>query len=223
VSVSTCGHSRPTAHVDRDVQHSLRLAVLGDSLAHGVGAAHTDDTLGARLAGMLDRSGHAVELHVLAVPGATSFDLAAQVRRAAPLGVDLAVVVVGANDLPRMIPPDRSAAALRTAIETLQGSGTTVVVVPAPDLSTVPWVPPALRPALRAACAELQRRQTAAAETAGAVVAPVAGQVAAAFAADPTLFCADRFHPSSAGYARIAAALGPTVTNAATAHRTRAA
>jgi lysophospholipase L1-like esterase len=207
------------------VQHrSLRLAVLGDSLAYGTGAAHPDHTLGARLAGMLDRSGYAVELHVLAVPGATSFDLAAQVRRTTPLHADLAVVVVGANDLPRMIPPERSAAALRAAVEALQGGGTTVVVVPAPDLSTVPWVPPALRPALRTTCAELQRRQAAVAAAAGAVVAPVAGQVAAAFAADPTLFCADRFHPSSAGYARIAAALGPSVaTAAATAHRSRAA
>jgi lysophospholipase L1-like esterase len=203
---------------------SLRLAVLGDSLAHGVGAARPDDTLGARLAGLLDRSGYAVALHVLAVPGATSLDLAAQVRRAAPLGADLAVVVVGANDLPRMVPPDRSAAALRSAVEALRAGGTTVVVVPAPDLSTVPWVPPALRPALRTACAELQRRQAAVAAAAGAVVAPVADQVAAAFAADPALFCADRFHPSSAGYARIAAALAPAVTAAAAAaHRTRAA
>ncbi len=203
---------------------SLRLAVLGDSLAHGVGAARPDDTLGARLAGLLDRSEYAVALHVLAVPGATSLDLAAQVRRAAPLGADLAVVVVGANDLPRMVPPDRSAAALRSAVEALRAGGTTVVVVPAPDLSTVPWVPPALRPALRTACAELQRRQAAVAAAAGAVVAPVADQVAAAFAADPALFCADRFHPSSAGYARIAAALAPAVTAAAAAaHRTRAA
>jgi lysophospholipase L1-like esterase len=207
------------------VQHrSLRLAVLGDSLAYGTGATRPDDTLGARLAGMLSHSGYAVELHVLAVPGATSFDLAVQVRRATPLDVDLAVVVVGANDLPRVIPPDRYAVALRAAVEALQGGGTTVVVVPAPDWSTVAWVPPALRPALRTACAELQRRQAVVAEAAGAVVAPVARQVAAAFAADPALFCADRFHPSSAGYARIAAALGPSVaTAAATAHRSRAA
>jgi lysophospholipase L1-like esterase len=220
-----CGHSRPTAHVDVLVQHeSLRLAVLGDSLAYGVGAAHPDDTLGARLAGMLERHGYAVELHVLAVPGATSIDLAPQVRRALPLGTDLAVIVVGANDLPRMVPPDRSSAALRAAVESLRAGGTTVVVVPAPDLSAVPWLPLALRSALRAACGELQQRQAAVAEAAGALVAHVADQVAAAFAADPALFCADRFHPSSAGYARIAAALGRSVvTAAATACRSPAA
>ncbi len=201
----------------------LRLAVLGDSLAHGTGAARPDDTLGALLAGQLRRSGYAVELHVLAVPGSTTVDLAAQVRRAAPLGADLAVVVVGANDVPRMVPPDRSAAALRDAVEALRGGGTAVVVVPAPDLSAVPGVPPALRPALRSACVALQRRQAAVAEAAGAVVAPVATDVAAAFAADPTLFCADRFHPSSAGYAHIAQALVPHVVAAAHARRDGAA
>jgi lysophospholipase L1-like esterase len=35
------------------------------------------------------------------------------------------------------------------------------------------------------------------------------------------MFSADRFHPSSAGYARIAAALGPTVLAAAQARRDR--
>jgi lysophospholipase L1-like esterase len=36
-----------------------------------------------------------------------------------------------------------------------------------------------------------------------------------AFAADPTLFSADRFHPSSAGYAVIADSLLPVLMDAA--------
>jgi lysophospholipase L1-like esterase len=47
------------------------------------------------------------------------------------------------------------------------------------------------------------------------VVAPLGTDLDAAFAADPAMFAADRFHPSSAGYARIAAALAPTVLAAA--------
>ena len=35
------------------------------------------------------------------------------------------------------------------------------------------------------------------------------------------MFSGDRFHPSSAGYARIAAALAPTVVEAAQARRDR--
>lgn len=193
----------------------LRLVVLGDSLAHGTGAARLDDTLGARLARVLDRAGHDVELHVVAVPGATSLELGAQVRRALPLDADIALILVGANDLARFVPPAQSAAALAGTVQALRSAGVTVVVGPAPDLSCVPGVPAALRPALRTACAELQRRQAGAAEAAGAVVAPVARQLAVAFASEPELFSADRYHPSSAGYARIAAALAPNLVAAA--------
>ena len=40
-------------------------------------------------------------------------------------------------------------------------------------------------------------------------MAPVAPELSARFAADPALFSADRFHPSSAGYALVADALAP--------------
>ncbi|SNS82402.1 Lysophospholipase L1 [Geodermatophilus saharensis] len=193
----------------------LRLVVLGDSIAYGTGAARVEEGLGPRLAQVLRGDGIDTDLTVLAVPGAVSRDLAAQVRRVAPLGADLAVVVIGANDLARFLPAEAAAAALGAAVADLRAAGTDVVVVPAPDMSSVPFVPPALRPAVRAACAVLQERQAAVARAHGAVVAPVAAEVGRAFTADPALFSADRFHPSSAGYARIAAALAPTVLGAA--------
>ena len=213
----------PPAVAEGVVRTALRLAVLGDSLAFGTGAARPSDALGPRLAGALTEDGFAVDLHVLAVPGAVSVDLAAQVRRALPLGADLAVVVVGANDLARFVPAEQAAAALSAAVTALRAGGTDVVVVPAPDMSTVPFVPPALRAIVRGACALLQQRQTQAATAGGASVAPVAAEVARAFAADPALFSADRFHPSSAGYARIAEVLGPYVLAAARARRDDAA
>ena len=198
---------------------SFRLALIGDSLAYGSGAAGPRDALGPRLAAALTDAGYDVELSVLAVPGSVSRDLAAQVRRAAPLDVDLAVVVVGANDLARLVPPAQSAAALANALADLRAAGTDVVVVPAPDMSTVPWVPPALRPLVQVASATLQRQQAAVARANGAVVAAVSDAVAAAFGTDPALFSADRFHPSSAGYAHIAQALVPHVVAAAHARR----
>jgi lysophospholipase L1-like esterase len=201
----------------------LRLVILGDSIAYGTGALRAEDTLGRRLSAELAADGFDVELRVLAVPGAVSGDLAAQVRRAEPFGADLAVVVIGANDLARFIPPEQAATALASAVTALRARGADVVAVPAPDMSMVPFVPPAFRPLVQAACAQLQRRQTAVVEAAGGSVAGVAAEVAGAFAADPAMFSADRFHPSSAGYARIAAALAPSVLAAARARREEAA
>lgn len=194
--------------------HALRFVVLGDSLAHGTGADRAAHALGPRLAEVLRHTGRPVDLHVLAIPGASSADLAAQVRRASP-PADLALVVIGANDLARLVPPDRAAAALGAAVATLRRGGTTVVVATAPDLSSVPGVPPELRGLVRAASVELQRRQAAAVAAAGGIVAPVSAELALAFATEPTLYSADRYHPSSAGYARIAAALEPHVLAAA--------
>jgi lysophospholipase L1-like esterase len=199
----------------------LRLLVLGDSIAYGTGARRADDTLGRRLTTALTAEGFDVDLHVLAVPGAQSSDLAAQVRRAQPLDGDLAVVVIGANDLARFVPPAQASAALAAAVAALRGAGTDVVVVPAPDMSSVPFVPPAFRPLVQAACAQLQRQQASVAEAAGGSVAHIAAEVGQAFTADPAMFSGDRFHPSSAGYARIAAALAPTVVAAAQARRDR--
>ena len=56
-----------------------------------------------------------------------------------------------------------------------------------------------------------------AAVEAGARVADVEAGSTAAFAGDASLFSADRFHPSSAGYAVIAAALAPAIRAAALA------
>ena len=204
-------------------RYPLRVVVLGDSIAFGTGASRSEDTLGSRLAAALTGDGFDVDLRVLAVPGAVSAQLASQVRRAEQLAPDLAVVVIGANDLARFVPADQAAADLAAAVTVLRAGGSDVVVVPAPDMSMVPFVPPAFRPAVQAACRLLQQRQERVAEAAGASVAHVAAEMAGAFAADPAMFSADRFHPSSAGYASIAAALTPHVLAAARSRREAAA
>ena len=82
-----------------------------------------------------------------------------------------------------------------------------------------PFVPPAFRPVVQAACAVLQQHQARVASAAGARIAAIGDVIGTAFADDPTLFSRDRFHPSSEGYARIADALAPHVVEAAIRRR----
>lgn len=196
----------------------VRLAVLGDSIAYGVGCAAPADTLAARLAADLARVGYAAEPHVVAVPGARSSALAGQVRRALRTRPGVAVVVIGANDLANLVAPDVAARQLGAAVRTLRDAGTRVVVATAPDMSVVPGVPLALRTAVRAASATLAAAQAAAVTEAGGTVAPLGDVLAPEFAGDLALFAADRYHPSSAGHALIARELAPYVRAAVAAY-----
>jgi lysophospholipase L1-like esterase len=156
-----------------------------------------------------------VEAKVFDVPGARSSDLAAQVGRALAWKPALTVVVIGANDLTHLVPVDQAAQELAKAVRRLRAVGGEVVVAPAPDLSAVPHVPVALRTAVRAAGEFLRQRQVRAVLAEGGRIADPDQRASRAFAADSSLFSADRFHPSSAGYAVIADSLLPVVAEAA--------
>ncbi|KOX18582.1 SGNH hydrolase [Saccharothrix sp. NRRL B-16348] len=193
----------------------LRFRVLGDSLAAGVGCSRPEETLGERLTAVLRSAGHRVGLGVHAVSGARSSGLDAQVRAAVRTGVDVALVVIGANDLTSFTPPVVGAGLLHDAVLALRRAGGQVVVATAPDLGVVSHVPPAYRAFVSQASGLYARMQADAVIRAGGVVAAVGSDLSNRFATDPALFSADRFHPSPAGYALIADALAPAVLAAA--------
>jgi lysophospholipase L1-like esterase len=199
----------------------LRLALLGDSMAAGRGALRRTETPGALLAEQLRADGLTVTTRVFAASGARSSALSGQVDAATTWRPQIAVIVIGANDLLHRTRASKAAHDLGEAVRRLRDAGAEVVVAPAPDLSTLPDVPRGLKPVLRSASMLLRDCQIGAAKAAGAHVADRDHSTAAVFASDRSLFCADRFHPSSAGYAVIAEALRPAVVAALEARSDR--
>ena len=188
----------------------LRLAVLGDSSAAGLGCQRAEQTPGALLAGGLARElRRRVLLDVQAVVGAKSVDLDPQVARALTSGVDLAVVMIGANDVTHGMPVSAAVRDLARAVATLRAAGAQVVVGTCPDLGTVQplWQP------LRAAATVVSRRmasaQTIAVVEAGGTTVSLGDLLGVEFGESPHLWSADRFHPSAQGYARVVEVLLP--------------
>lgn len=193
----------------------LRLAVLGDSSAAGLGCQTSEQTPGALLAGSLARELHRrVLLDVLAVVGARSADLELQVGRALVRRVDVAVVMVGANDVTHRVPMATAARDLARAVAVLQAAGATVVAGTCPDLGSIAplWQP--LRTYARVVSRRLATAQTVAVVAAGGTTVSLGDLLGREFTTSPDLWSADRFHPSPEGYARVHDVLLPAVLQA---------
>ncbi len=192
---------------------SLRLTVLGDSGAAGLGADGASSTPGAILATELAAaSGRQVVLTNAAVVGARSSDLAAQVDRVLHQRPHVAMIMIGANDVTHLVRPQESVRLLAEAVTRLREVGTEVVVGTCPDLGTVrPFAPP-LRQVARRMSRELAGAQAIAVRAAGGRPVPLAVILHDVFDSDPgRFFSADRFHPSAEGYAACAHAMLPEV------------
>ncbi len=190
------------------------LLVLGDSIAAGLGADAAKHTLGGGLARRVaKRTGRAVRLRTAARVGSESSELAGQVADLpADYRADVAVVVVGGNDVTHRVPTADSVRHLTEAITALGERGTPVVVGTCPDLGALRPVPQPLRSLGSRASRQLAAAQREAALAAGARVVSLAHVVGPFFITNPDeMFSLDRFHPSTHGYKRTAAAMLPSV------------
>lgn len=192
---------------------SIRLAVLGDSGAAGLGAKRPADTMGAILAGALaEVSGRTVTLSNHAVIGAQTKDLGEQVDRALWTRPHVAVILVGANDVTHLVPRHLSQRRLRSAIVRLREAGTDVVMATCPDLGTVKPVPQPLRTLMRRRSRLLAQAQEETTIAEGGRAVPLGSILGPEFDERPdVMFADDRFHPSTDGYTVAAHALLPEV------------
>lgn len=193
---------------------TVRLALVGDSTAAGVGADDTAGTVGGQLAAQLGHAGHHVVLAGSGVSGSRTGDLGPQVSRALLGHPDVVVMLIGANDATHLSTGRRMTAPLREAIARIRAAGIPVVLGTCPDLGGTRAFLRPLRDVHAAVGRRVAANQARAGTGAGAAVVDLAALTGPAFRADPSTLSSDRFHPSARGYALWADALLPAVQTA---------
>lgn len=192
---------------------AIKIALLGDSSAAGYGVDTVEETPGALLgSGLAARADRRVHLREFCVSGAKSSQLDAQVSAALLTEPDVAVILIGANDVTNQTLPSESVRHLSEAVRRLQDADVEVVVGTCPDLGTVRPIPQPLRQVARTWSRRLAAAQTIAVLEAGGRTVSLGSILGPEFAASPTLlFGSDGFHPSAAGYAALSGVLVPSV------------
>jgi lysophospholipase L1-like esterase len=197
----------------------LRFAVLGDSTAAGYGVERADQTPGALLAAALAaHSGRPLLLSNVARVGARSDRLGEQVDALLADGPEnapqIAVFMIGANDVTGRMSAPEAAQHLGDAVARLQAADCQVVVGTCPDLGTIRPIQVPLRWLCRRWSRRLAGLQAQAVHRAGGRSVPIGALLGPEFAARAELFGPDRFHPSAEGYATAAAAVLPALAAA---------
>ncbi|MCX4754608.1 SGNH/GDSL hydrolase family protein [Kitasatospora purpeofusca] len=193
-------------------QPPLVLAFLGDSTAAGLGVLRARETPGALLAaGLASVAERPVRLANVAFSGGRSADLAGQLEQALACRPDIAVIMIGANDVTRHSPAQLAVRQLGETVAALRAAGCEVVVGTCPDLGTIKPVRPPLRWVARRVSRQLAAAQTIAVVEAGGRTVSLGSLLGPEFAARPEMFAADRYHPSAQGYATAAMAVLPSV------------
>jgi lysophospholipase L1-like esterase len=192
---------------------AVRLALLGDSSAAGYGVDRVEETPGALLAsGISEHAERRVYLRDYAVVGARSPHLTSQIDRALPIEPDVAVILIGANDVTHKTLPAESVQHLAQGVRRLREAGVDVVVGTCPDLGTIKPIAPPLKQVARAWSRRLAAAQTIAVIGEGGRTVSLGSVLGPEFDAAPALlFGPDQFHPSAQGYCALTNLLIPSV------------
>lgn len=180
----------------------LRYVVLGDSTAAGRGAPY-ERGIAVRTARRL-AAGRQVTLTNLAVSGARMGDVRRdQLPAAARIAPDAVLISAAANDITGLTRIGSVTDDLKRIVDGLRDARCDVAIVltASPDMGS----PPRLAQPLRAVAGWRSRRLNDAirgvVRDRDLVLAPIAERTGRRFRADRSLFAADGFHPSAAGYA----------------------
>jgi acyl-CoA thioesterase-1 len=179
------------------VEPAIRIVVLGDSLAAGLGLAE-DESFPMQLEAMLVDRGFDVEVVNAGVSGDTSAGGLARLGWVLHKPADILVVELGGNDALRGQPLENTEANLAEIVRLGRKSGAVVVLLGMD-------VPSNYGPDYSAAFAELYVR---AADEGDAVLVP---NFVHGIGSDPELIQPDGLHPTAEGQRRLAETLLPYV------------
>ena len=185
----------------------LRVLIVGDSSAAGVGVDHQSEALSGQLTGLLARR-FAVQWRLIARSGATSGSLLALLDESEAASFDMAVVALGVNDAKNGHATrtwERGYGAVLDLLEEKFGV-TRIYACGFPPVRVLPRLPPPLKSVLADRCDAfdaVMRRIVA--------ERPVARYVPLTLTGDSRLMASDGFHPGPKLYAEWAGILEPRV------------
>lgn len=192
----------------------LRLLIVGDSSAAGVGARHQDEALAGRLAQALSaRLGQPVGWQLIATSGHRSAQALAALQAAEIAPADVLVTALGVNDVVDQVRPAEALAALHQlhALAVERAGVRLSIHCAAPPMQQFPLLPQPLRWFIGRQAARYN----------AALAASVAGQPSRRVLHLPeamqrdaaALMAEDGFHPGPRGYALWAEALADQVVS----------
>ncbi|MFF8831160.1 SGNH/GDSL hydrolase family protein [Streptomyces sp. NPDC015131] len=185
---------------EAEARRVLRVAVVGESTAAGVGVErHADGFTGQFARALHERTGHPVAWSVAGLNGATLEGMRSQLLPTVEPGQTVAVLLAGVNDVLRRRDPREWGRELAAVAGTLADRAEHVVVTGVPPFGEFPALPGTLRRYLAARAAALD-------EVSRQVCADLPtvtwSGVTGVLPMGPDFFARDRFHPSAHGYAQ---------------------
>lgn len=194
----------------------LQLLALGDSGMAGVGVERPIESLPAQIAARVAAAtGRPVHVVSRARAGARTHEVLLDQLSVDPRWPDVVVLLIGTNDVTHLIPTSHLAEDTVNLLARLHRLDAPVVMSSLPEFGAMRAVPRGLRLVLQTRAIQARRvHRQAALNVEGVDLVDVRGILGHEFVRDATLLSPDRFHPSPAGYSRIADVLAPAVTAA---------
>ena len=174
----------------------LRLAIIGDSSAAGVGVAHQRDALSGQLCTMLAPH-FTLTWQLDALTGATTRSTLSRLATAAARPVDVIVLALGVNDVTRLIPARKWVHQQQTLFDRLNTlyRPKQIYISGMPPMGHFPLLPEPLRWTLGRHATKLEHRRAAVLAT-----RPDCTHVPFNLPLDPALMATDGFHPAAPLY-----------------------